>query len=250
MSKITKGLLVLSIMLIGITECLAADVYLYVTRHGKTMFNTVERAQGWADTPLTAEGIDVAKKLGRGLKPVDFAEAWSSDAGRARETARLVMEARDKPLVVREQQDLREVGFGLFEGDLDENMWGAAAKQAGYSSREALMEDFAKRRITIVEMINAIKAAESSGTAESYQQVAERMTTSITTIARDVQQKGGGNVLIVSHGMAIMVLLHEIGDKSLNHPLANASVTKLRYTDAGKFIIESINDQRYVAHGS
>ncbi|HAH13997.1 MAG TPA: histidine phosphatase family protein, partial [Pantoea agglomerans] len=32
-------------------EALAADVTLYVTRHGKTMFNTVHRAQGWADTP-------------------------------------------------------------------------------------------------------------------------------------------------------------------------------------------------------
>ena len=29
---------------------------LYIVRHGKTMFNTIGRAQGWSDTPLTAEG--------------------------------------------------------------------------------------------------------------------------------------------------------------------------------------------------
>ena len=33
-----------------------ASVKLYLVRHGKTMFNTIGRAQGWSDTPLTAEG--------------------------------------------------------------------------------------------------------------------------------------------------------------------------------------------------
>ena len=29
---------------------------LFIIRHGKTMFNIIGRAQGWSDTPLTAEG--------------------------------------------------------------------------------------------------------------------------------------------------------------------------------------------------
>ena len=29
---------------------------LYVIRHGKTMFNALQRAQGWCDTPLTSKG--------------------------------------------------------------------------------------------------------------------------------------------------------------------------------------------------
>ena len=33
-------------------------VRLYLVRHGKTMFNTIGRAQGWSDTPLTAEGAE------------------------------------------------------------------------------------------------------------------------------------------------------------------------------------------------
>ncbi len=44
------------------------EVVLYVTRHGKTMFNTVHRAQGWSDTPLTDDGVKVAEQLGKGLK--------------------------------------------------------------------------------------------------------------------------------------------------------------------------------------
>lgn len=257
----TKGGLLLALALFSFSECFAADVTIYLTRHGKTMFNTVHRAQGWADTPLTPAGVDVALKLGRGLQPVTFTAVWSSDSGRARETAQRVMQGWKSPLPIKENQGLREVGFGLFEGDLDRNMWGAAAKQAGYSSEAALMKDFAERKILVDKMIDAIKDAEyqgtealkgikSTGAAESYQQVATRMTSSMTEIAQQAQQQGGGNVLVVSHGMAIMVLLKELGDTSLNHTLANASVSKIRYTDAGKFIIESINDQSYVQNGS
>ena len=37
---------------------------LYIARHGKTMFNTIGRAQGWSDTPLTDEfGSDLAIKI-------------------------------------------------------------------------------------------------------------------------------------------------------------------------------------------
>ena len=33
-----------------------AKTRLFVIRHGRTMFNTIGRAQGWSDTPLTVEG--------------------------------------------------------------------------------------------------------------------------------------------------------------------------------------------------
>ena len=42
-------------------------VRLYLVRHGKTMFNTIGRAQGWSDTPLTAEGERGIQELGIGL---------------------------------------------------------------------------------------------------------------------------------------------------------------------------------------
>jgi len=237
-----------------------ADVMLYVTRHGKTMFNTVHRAQGWADTPLTASGAAVAEQLGRGLKPVTFVAAWSSDSGRARETAQLAMKAWTKAPALNEHKGLREVGFGLYEGDLDKNMITAAALQAGYASDAALLEAFGAGKMSIEEVIDAIHQAEASGTsalagikstgqAETYQQVAKRMLESITEIAKQAQQQGGGNVLVVSHGMAITALLQALGDNSLHETLNNASVTLLRYTDSGEFRIEAINDMRYVERG-
>ena len=41
---------------------------LYIARHGKTMFNTIGRAQGWSDTPLTEAGERGIRELGLGLK--------------------------------------------------------------------------------------------------------------------------------------------------------------------------------------
>ncbi|MGK3143174.1 histidine phosphatase family protein [Pantoea sp. C2G6] len=237
-----------------------ADVMLYVTRHGKTMFNTVHRAQGWSDTPLTASGAAVAEQLGRGLKPVTFVAVWSSDSGRARETAQLAMKAWKKVLPLNEDKGLREVCFGLYEGDLDKNMITAAARQAGYASDAALLEAFSSGKIDIGGVIDAIHQAEASGTsslagikssgqAETYQQVAKRMLESITKIAKQAQQQGGGNVLVVSHGMAISALLKALGDSSHPTQLNNASVTLLRYTDNGEFKIEAVNDMRYVERG-
>ena len=260
MKRIVKALLILVVIGASAAEAFAADVTLYITRHGKTMFNTVHRVQGWADTPLTPAGVEVAQKLGRGLRTVPFIAVWSSDAGRARQTAQLVMQAWAAPLPLKEHRGLREVGFGLYEGDLDKNMWDAAARQAGYGSDTALITAFGEGRIHIDRMIEAIRQTEATGTAslegvkssgmaESYQQVAKRMVDSLTEIAQQARQQGGGNVLVVTHGMAIAALLQALGDTSLNQQLKNASVTRLRYTDSGQFVIESINDMGYVERG-
>lgn len=40
-----------------------SKVRLYIARHGKTMFNTIGRAQGWSDTPLTTFGELGIKEL-------------------------------------------------------------------------------------------------------------------------------------------------------------------------------------------
>ncbi|MCG7365241.1 histidine phosphatase family protein [Pantoea sp. ACRSH] len=261
MKIVLKTLFAIALLLGGtIGSAWAADVMLYVTRHGKTMFNTVERAQGWSDTPLTPAGVAVAEQLGRGLQPLTFIAAWSSDAGRARETAQLVMKTWKNPPLLQEKKGLREVCFGLYEGDLNKNMITAAAHQAGYSSDAALMEAYSAGKIDIAGIIDAIKRAEASGSpalegmkstvqAESAQQVAKRMVESMTDIARQAQQQGGGNVLVVSHGLAISSLLQALGDKGSNQPLKNASVSLLRYTDSGRFVIESVNDMRYVERG-
>ncbi|MFJ6963209.1 MAG: phosphoglycerate mutase family protein, partial [Lactiplantibacillus plantarum] len=41
-----------------------SKVKLYIARHGKTMFNTIGRVQGWSDSPLTPFGEEGIRELG------------------------------------------------------------------------------------------------------------------------------------------------------------------------------------------
>ncbi|MWP46722.1 histidine phosphatase family protein [Gilliamella sp. Pas-s27] len=248
-----KFIILISSLIITIStvsQAFADDVYLYVTRHGKTMFNNVHRAQGWSDTPLTKPGVEVAEQLGRGLKDVKFIAAYSSDLGRARQTARVVLEAKgDTTININEMDGLRETCFGEYEGDLDPNMWTPAAQHLGYTSDKELMADVAKGKVNLKKMMDAIAAVEKSGEAEDYNKVKTRMQASLKAIAESAKAQGGGNVLVVSHGIAIMAMVEEWLDKPVTEWLGNASVTKIRYTDDGKFIVESLGDMSYVEKG-
>lgn len=41
---------------------------IYLMRHGQTYFNLWHKIQGWVDSPLTEEGINLAKEMGRYFK--------------------------------------------------------------------------------------------------------------------------------------------------------------------------------------
>ena len=249
MKKTIQFISLFFVMVVTISQAFASEVTIYLTRHGKTMFNNVHRAQGWSDTPLIESGIKVAEQLGRGLKDVEFITAYSSDLGRARQTARIILESKGDTIAINEMEALREACFGDFEGDLDPNMWNPAAQHLGYSSDKELMADLAKGNITLKKMLDAVKAVEKSGHAENYQQVKKRMEIALKTIAESAKAQGGGNVLVVSHGIAIMSMVEELLDTPITTPLGNASVTKIRYTEDGKFVVESFGDMSYVEKG-
>jgi len=57
------------------------------------MLNTMDTAQGWINSPLFPEGIEVAEKLGSGLKQsnIEFNQVYSSDSAPTYETAELIL---------------------------------------------------------------------------------------------------------------------------------------------------------------
>jgi probable phosphoglycerate mutase len=241
-------------------------VTFYVTRHGKTLFNTVERAQGWSDTPLTAPGVEVAVQLGKGLakKGVKFNAAWSSDSGRARETAHLALDnSGNGALALRESPNLRESGFGIFEGETNNFMWGSAAVALGLGKTpeegiRAIYGAMGQGKVSIGDVLGAVKKLDESsktptGMAESYDDVQGRMRKQITALAEEYAAKGGGNVLLVAHGISIMTMIDgwpvaEGAGKFNNGQLDNASVTKVVYKD-GEFTVTELNNMEYVEAG-
>ncbi|WP_163655390.1 histidine phosphatase family protein [Listeria sp. PSOL-1] len=224
-------------------------VTIYATRHGKTMLNTTHRAQGWSDTPLTKQGIEVAEYLGKGIKDVDFKAAYSSDSGRAKETARIVLDTKgQKNLKVKASPDLREFCFGTYEGDLDDNMWGDAAKNLGYKTADDLLEQLNKGNITIEQSIAEIVKNDKSGMAEDYTTVRNRSQKKLKQIVENTKKNGGGNVLLVSHGLTIGAMVSDMTDKYKGQQLENASVTKITYKN-NKFNVEYVGDTSYVEKG-
>ncbi len=85
-------------------------VRVLLARHGETEWNVEGRWQGQQDSRLTPRGVEQARGLARALADEDLAAVYSSDLGRAFETARLVAEPhRLAPIADRR---LREIDVG------------------------------------------------------------------------------------------------------------------------------------------
>lgn len=87
---------------------------LILLRHGETEWNSLGRFQGHLDSPLNSEGLRQADALAARLTSVSFQALYSSDLGRALETARRI--AARTGHGVSQDPRLRERGLGILEG--------------------------------------------------------------------------------------------------------------------------------------
>jgi probable phosphoglycerate mutase len=211
----------------------------------------MNRVQGWSDTPLTPEGIETAQFLGKGLKDVRFDYVISSDLTRAIQTARLVMaeNTADSAPEFMQSDMLRELCFGSFEGDLDPNMIAAVCAEGGYENFEAIAEAVGPAQNGVVTA-DLVKKLDTSGMAEDGETVKNRMQTKLRQIAEEQEARGGGTVLLVSHGVSITIMLSDLDPSFQDHVvrLTNAAVCKVVYKDGG-FKIISFNDTSYIEKG-
>ncbi|MCD2252610.1 histidine phosphatase family protein [Listeria marthii] len=224
----------------------AGKLNVYLVRHGKTMFNTSRRVQGWSDTPLTNEGIEVAEFLGRGLRGTPFDTVYTSDRGRTIETAGIVLrESKQAHLEINELRDFREFGFGKFEGEYEDIMFGQVMEYLGFKSVEEAFEKFGDDGYQIIS--ETVEKIDETGMSESWDTMVGRLKNALETVSSE-NKSDNANVLVVSHGMAINTII-SFFDKSLINPeLANASVTRLGFEN-GKWTIEAVNDLSYIEAG-
>lgn len=87
---------------------------IYLIRHGETIWNATGRFQGQQDSPLNETGIRQAQALAKRLRNKPFFAIYSSDLGRAHQTAEILAEPHSQPVIPDER--LRERRFGIFEG--------------------------------------------------------------------------------------------------------------------------------------
>lgn len=218
---------------------MALEVYL--VRHGKTVFNTTGRLQGWSDSPLTAEGREVAKNLGLALKEqVVFDAAFCSVSPRAIDTAQLILEEKgQKDLLLQKIEEVREYCFGGFEGELIHHLYEVLAKHGGFEDGESWKSAYHHASHHL--LAESVSQLDVLGLAETEEQFIGRLKIGMERVRKCSPEEG--KVLLVSHGMAITGILKSIDPSStLYQSVKNATVSRLIW-DKNKWEIKSIGEQ-------
>lgn len=185
-------------------------VTFYYVRHGETLFNVMNRMQGFCDSPLTKKGINNAKEAREILKDIPLNAVYVSTSERCRDTCQIIVEGRNIP--VYEKKGLKEVNFGTFEGvEVDKNL-----------------EEINRRRGTGIHWDDCGgDSNESFGkrVKETYQEIYE-------------QCKDGDQIFIVSHGAAwlwMQGILLGIDSNKFGDYKESKGLTKLPNGYNGKF---------------
>ena len=111
---------------------------IYVTRHGQTDWNTQKRVMGRCDEPLNNNGINQAIETKNNLLNKDIDLIICSPLLRAKQTANIINEGRNIPIVY--DNRIIERDFGEFEGmqtcDFDFNNYWNYYKNDQYQKAE------------------------------------------------------------------------------------------------------------------
>jgi broad specificity phosphatase PhoE len=101
---------------------------IHIIRHGETKQNIECLIQGWSDSPLTEKGIADAINVARSIKLGSDPIIVTSNLGRAVSTAQIVRETLGikDDLVI--DPNLRERGFGQYEGRHIDEVYDIVAK--------------------------------------------------------------------------------------------------------------------------
>lgn len=187
------------------------ESYLYLMRHGETLFNKLKKVQGACDSPLTEEGIHQAQaaRLYFKEKEIVFDHAYSSTQERASDTLELIADIPYTRL-----KGLKEMNFGQFEGERVE------LQPKGPETFESFYVPFG---------------------GDSAKEVQERI---YTTLQKIMCTSNHNNVLAVSHNGACFYFISKIwkseyGAVPIHFP--NCCIFVISYKNNEFNLIEIIN---------
>ena len=200
-------------------------VTFYIVRHGQTLLNQLDRAQGWADSPLTASGKQAAKELGKSLSSVVFQAAYTSDTYRAFHTARLMLEEHGHPDVpIHQDARLREWCLGVMEAEQNTIFIKKVSEWMGGVS-------FSEMNKRLPEVATAIKQHDTTGMAETFEQISKRLKELLISVGSAYPD--GSNILVVTHAFLIKTILY------LFHYAGIGSTPQIRNTDSFRLFYDN-----------
>lgn len=165
---------------------------LYIMRHGETDWNKERRLQGQADIPLNAFGRQLAAETALGMQEFNFDLVYTSPLGRARETAEIVMNSREIPIIIDER--LKEMSFGPYEGK--------CCSEENWEIPDPEFENF----------FVAPDRYQPPAGGDSFPDVLARVSAFLTELLAK-EDRQNHDILIVCHGVVVNAFLTIIKDR-------------------------------------
>lgn len=199
--------------------------FLWLVRHGQSLWNRERRAQGWADPPLTELGIWQAQQIARRLIDTEIHAVYSSSLQRAVHTAEIISAITNVPVLTDDQ--LKEVGVGEVTGLIWQD---AVLKWPELADTGALG----------LPVWDKIPGTEPLLTSQTRIQAAFDAICS---------QHSEGNIVVVAHGGVFRIYLSMLFKSpsflSGIH-FDNASLSRLRIGPDGRVTIFLLNDTSHL----
>jgi broad specificity phosphatase PhoE len=201
-------------------------VRILLVRHGETVFNVEGRWQGQSDSPLTERGRAQARELARALAEEPVTAVYSSDLGRASETAAEV--ARVHSLEVITDVRMREINCGDWTGK-------------GRAEIEARWPDG----------MQAWATSPSTYMMPSGESLLEAQARALEFFAECMPDHVGQTIVVISHGaIGQAIVVNAMGltvqDLWLKQRMDNCQISRLDWTfERGLELIE-LSDVRHL----
>jgi phosphoserine phosphatase len=202
-------------------------VRILLARHGETEFNVAGRWQGLGNSPLTERGLAQARELGRALAQEPIAAVYSSDLGRALQTAREV--AAPHGLEVRAELRMREIDVGGWTGKNGDEI------EAAYpGARQAWAKAPAGMRLPDGETLLEVQ------------------TRALGFFDEWMPAHADQTIVVISHGaIGQVILVNAMGgtvdDLWIKHRIDNCQISRLEWTAADGLTLIELADVRHLA---
>ncbi len=222
---------------------------LYLVRHGEVQSNSVGRYLGHGDEPLTLSGWRKVKDLGRFLAGLPVQRIYSSDLGRAVQTARTIGSRLGHPWHLITDPRWREMDFGCWEGLTLAQIWSRWPVEVDrwfsdpsypVPGGESIMEVRERVREVLAEVLDYEDQEDKRGKKD--EEGSPSLTSSRAGTRNDEWGVPGGPregrgrpVVVVTHGGPVRVLWSDAfgwdPEKLWNVQIPPGSVTVLKWQD-------------------
>ena len=196
----------------------------YIVRHGQTNWNILGKTQGHGNSDLTPKGENQALELSKAIKeyPIDY--IYSSDLGRAVQTAEIIGSTIGVDVI--QTPSLREMGFGDWEGLLIEE----------------IKKDHAKTYETWRNQPHLVNIPNG----ETLHIIKDRVDAFIKELNEKYDNK---HILLVSHSVTVRVMLLSFLNSGVENIYRikqdNTALNIVEYRDYGPVVIK-MNDTSHM----